>query len=92
MFNIYDFKTLTSDNGPEFAQHKQIAEITGARLIPMLHGKEGLMNIPTASSDGFIQEEPTSIWSVMRISLSWSISSIPEDEHHADIGHQTLYS
>ncbi len=27
---FYEFKTITSDNGPEFAQHKQIAEITGA--------------------------------------------------------------
>lgn len=29
---FYDFKTITSDNGPEFAQHKQIAEITGAKF------------------------------------------------------------
>ena len=29
---LYDFKTLTSDNGSEFAMHKRIAEITGAKF------------------------------------------------------------
>ena len=29
---LYDFKTLTSDHGPEFAMHKRIAEITGAKF------------------------------------------------------------
>ena len=29
---LYDFKTLTSDNGSEFAMHEKIAEITGAKF------------------------------------------------------------
>ena len=28
-----EFKTLTSDNGPEFAQHKQITQVTGANVF-----------------------------------------------------------
>ena len=29
---LYDFKTLTSDNGSEFAMHERISEITGAKF------------------------------------------------------------
>ena len=30
---LYEFKTITSDNGPEFANHEEIAQLTGAEFF-----------------------------------------------------------
>ena len=56
-------KTITTDNGPEFAAHKLITKYLGAVVYfadpYSLHGKKGLLRIPTNSSDNIYLSRQT---------------------------------